>query len=249
MTDDVDTITREGTTDIYLMLDFDGTLIDLAPTPDGIHVPDRLHGLLAGLHAKLDGRLCLVSGREVAVLERFLPDFPGDIFGAHGAEVRRGGTLSRHPLVGSPVVADVQSQAQDAVAQMHGVTLETKDTGAVIHYRAVPQAEGAARAAAETIAAAAPGMEMHTSKMAFEIRPSNASKAGAVHAIIAEQPSGIRPVVIGDDVTDEEAMVVANAAGGFAVRVGGGDTCAAYRLPDPAAVLALLESWLSEETL
>jgi trehalose 6-phosphate phosphatase len=90
---------------------------------------------------------------------------------------------------------------------------------------------------------------MHTSKMAFEIRPSDASKAGAVHAIIAEQPSGIRPVVIGDDVTDEEAMVVANAAGGFAVRVGGGDTCAAYCLPNPAAVLALLESWLSEETL
>jgi trehalose 6-phosphate phosphatase len=56
-------------------------------------------------------------------------------------------------------------------------------------------------------------------------------------------------VVIGDDVTDEEAMVVANAAGGFAVRVGGGDTCAAYCLPNPAAVLALLESWLSEETL
>ncbi|WP_386681002.1 trehalose-phosphatase [Loktanella sp. R86503] len=249
MTDDSDAIRREGTGGIYLMLDFDGTLVDLAPTPDGIHIPDRLHGLLAGLHDKLGGRLCLVSGREVAVLEQFLPDFPGDIFGAHGAEARLGGTLSRHPLVGSPTVAQVQDSARNAVAQIPGATLETKDTGAVIHYRAVPEAAATARAAAQAIAAAATGMEMHTSKMAFEIRPSDASKAGAVHTIVTEHPGTIRPVVIGDDVTDEEAMVVANAAGGFAVRVGDGDTCAAYRLPDPAAVLALLETWLTEETL
>jgi trehalose 6-phosphate phosphatase len=246
MTDDIDALGHMSTSDLFLFFDFDGTLVDLAATPDGIVIPDALPGLLSHLHTHLDGRLCLVSGREVATLERFLPDFPGDIFGAHGAEARRAGKLTRHPLVGSPLVADVQRQAQDAVNTIDGLTLETKGTGAVIHYRAAPYAEAKARAAADRIARTANGMELHTSKMAFEIRPADSSKAGAVRTIMAEQLPQIRPVVVGDDVTDDEAMVVANERGGFGVRVGPGETCAAYRLPGPAAVHAVLRVWLAQ---
>ncbi|MCF7699541.1 trehalose-phosphatase [Loktanella sp. M215] len=241
MTESADILSNLTTDDIYLFLDFDGTLVELAPTPDGITVPADLSELLSRLHRRLDGRLALVSGREIATLERFLPDFPGDIFGAHGAEARRNGTLARHALVGSKVVADVQTRARKDVAAVAGLTLETKDTGAVIHYRGAPDAANDALVAAQGIADAADGMELHTSKMAYEIRPADASKAGAVRRVMDDQPKGIRPTVIGDDVTDEEAMVVANERGGFSIRVGDGDTCAAYRLPDPAAVRRLLQ--------
>ena len=243
MTSDGTTLRDTAPDDLYLFLDFDGTLVDLAETPDGITVPGDLSDTLARLHARLNGRVSLVSGREIATLEGFLPDFPGDIFGAHGAESRQGGTLARHALVGSPVVADVQDQARAAVAATRGLTLETKDTGAVIHYRGAPQAEEAARAAADRIATGAEGMELHVSKMAFEIRPADASKAGAVAAVMDRQPQGVRPVVIGDDVTDEEAMAVANARNGLCIRVGEGETCAEYRLSDPAAVRDLLSVW------
>ncbi|MFZ3582795.1 trehalose-phosphatase [Loktanella sp. DJP18] len=245
MTDDRATLSRVTPDDLFLFVDFDGTLVDLAATPDGIDVPDMLPDLLRRLHARLDGRLALVSGREVGTLERFLPDFPGDIFGAHGAEARRGGTLVRHALVGSSIVAQVQRQAQEAVEATPGLTLETKGTGAVLHYRAAPQSEAAARDAAQRIADAASDMELHVSKMAFEIRPADASKAGAVRRAMEGQPAGIRPAVIGDDVTDEEAMAVALERGGLCVRVGSGDTCAPHRLDDPKAVRAVLAQWAS----
>ncbi len=228
---------------LCVFLDFDGTLVPLAPTPDGITVPDDLTDLLARLHKRLDGRLCIVSGREIAVLDRFLPGFPGDVFGAHGAESRRDGVVARHPLVGSDVVAKAQQAAAQAVADVPGLLLETKDTGAVIHYRAAPDAEPAALAAAQAIVAASPGLDLHRSKMAFEIRPLDASKAAAVTAIMAQQPQGIVPVVIGDDVTDEEAMVAANALDGLCIRVGDGNTVATWRLPDPASVITLLRHW------
>ncbi len=243
MTDNTETLNYMTTSDLYLFLDFDGTLVDFAATPDDITIPDDLPDLLSRLHARLDGRLSLVSGREVATLERFLPGFPGDIFGAHGAEERRDGTLSRHPLVGSAVVDRVQRQAQDAVNNIPGLTLEIKDTGAVIHYRAAPDAVDIARAAADKISADADGMELHLSKMAFEIRPSDASKASAVRQVMADLTGDIRPAVIGDDITDEEAMAAAHEHGGLCVRVGEGETCAAHRLPDPAAVRAVLYAW------
>ena len=246
MRTDADQLSDLKIDDLYLFLDFDGTLVELASTPDGITVPDDLPDLLSRLHRRLDGRLALVSGREVATLERFLPDFPGDIFGAHGAEARRNGTLARHALVGSAVVADVQQRARTAVGEVAGLTLETKDTGAVIHYRGAPEAASDALAAARGIAEAAKGMELHTSKMAYEIRPADASKAGAVRTVMEDQPTGIRPAVIGDDVTDEEAMVVANARDGLCIRVGEGETCAAYRLPDTAAVRRLLQDWAAQ---
>lgn len=227
-----------------IFLDFDGTLVELAPTPDGITVPDHLSALLAALHARMDGRLLLVSGREISSLTAHLPDFPGDIFGAHGAEMRRDGVLTRHALVGSAVVAQVQRAAAEVATMAEGLLLEKKDTGAVVHFRADPTQEALVRAAMTRIASQAPQMDLHESKMAFEVRPADASKAGAVTQVMAQMPDGIRPVVIGDDVTDEEAMVVAQQMQGVCIRIGQGETCAAYRLAGPPDVLALLQNWV-----
>ncbi len=232
---------------LCIFLDFDGTLVELAATPDGIHVPSGLHGLLTRLHHRVEGRLFIVSGREVSTLKRFLPLYRGDMFGAHGAESWRDGRLERHRLVGSHVVTQVQDAARQAVGSIEGLTLETKDTGAVFHYRGAPQAEDAAHEAAGRIADAADGMALHASKMAFEIRPSDVSKADAVTQVMASQPGHIRPVVVGDDTTDEEAMAVANDRGGVSVRVGAGNTCAMHRLPDPAAVIAVLAHWAQDK--
>lgn len=228
---------------LYLFLDFDGTLVDFAPTPDGITVPADLPDLLIRLHGRLHGRLALVSGREVDVLDGFLPGFPGDIHGAHGAQWRMGGIRQAHPMTDSAAVRTVQDRAVAAAGALPGLTIEMKRTGVVIHYRAVPAAEPHARAMAQLIVADAPGMELHPSKLAYEIRPDDVSKADAVMRAMAAQPAGLVPLVIGDDLTDEQAMTRAVALGGAGVRVGPGESVARWRLDGPDDVLHLLTLW------
>ena len=246
MTDAVDDLMQLDLSRHCIFLDFDGTLVELAPTPDGITVPDELPALLADLHARMEGRLLLVSGREISSLTAHLKNFPGDIFGAHGAEMRRDGIETPHTLVGSDAVARVQAEAEKIAAAAAGLLLENKKTGAVVHFRADPGQDGFVHAAMAKIAAEVPGMDLHASKMAYEVRPADASKAGVVKTVMAQMGEGIRPIVIGDDVTDEEAMVVARQMQGVCIRVGDGDTVAQHRLPGTPAVLDLLRIWAED---
>src|SRR5690606_23919201 len=55
---------------IALFLDFDGTLVEIADTPDSIVVPDSLSARLDVLSDRLGGRLALVSGRGIEDVER-----------------------------------------------------------------------------------------------------------------------------------------------------------------------------------
>src|SRR5688572_516353 len=73
--------------DAALFLDFDGCLVEIAPTPDAISVPPSLAGALARLYRRLDGAVALISGRSASELRGFLPDFPGIVAGSHGAEL------------------------------------------------------------------------------------------------------------------------------------------------------------------
>ena len=50
------------TSPISLFLDFDGTLVEIAPTPDSIFVPSRLPLALEALSVRLGNRMALISG-------------------------------------------------------------------------------------------------------------------------------------------------------------------------------------------
>ena len=74
-----------------------------------------------------------------------------------------------------------------------------------------------------------------------EVKPRAVSKGHALQAFMQEAPfRGRSPLVIGDDVTDEDAFVAAQALGGIGVKVGPGPTQARHRLEDPSAVLEWL---------
>src|ERR1700743_2254296 len=74
-----------------LLLDIDGTLLDLMPTPREVWVPPGLSQTLQGLLAKTSGALALVSGRSLNDIDLiFAPEeFPA--VGGHGAEMRLSG--------------------------------------------------------------------------------------------------------------------------------------------------------------
>lgn len=223
-----------------LFLDFDGTLVEIAPRPDAVAVPAGLPALLARAHAAASGALAVVSGRSLDQLERYLPGFPGELLGSHGAE-RRGAASAAVPGIES------LHAALEAAARRNGLLAELKPLGGALHYREAPQREDGARALARDIAARHPGFAVQPAKMAFEVRPEGIGKDSALARLAAAPPfAGRRPVYLGDDATDEPAMEWVQARGGVAVKVGAGPSVARHRLPGPRAVLDWIAAPLAE---
>src|ERR1700722_5512754 len=87
-----------------LLLDFDGTLVDIAPTPDSVVVPPDLIASLRALRGRLEGALAVVTGRPVEQVEALLGDAVSTIAGEHGGAIRhaRGEVLERVAVPRAP---------------------------------------------------------------------------------------------------------------------------------------------------
>lgn len=223
-----------------LFLDFDGTLVDLAAEPDAIVVPAQMPGTLARLSNLLGGAVAVVSGRTMAAIDRHLGLDDLAAAGVHGAE-RRGadGRLRRLAVA----TLDEPAAVVEALCRKHpALRLERKPAAIALHYRQAPELEDLCVAAMEEAVRRVDGMAMLRGKQVVELKPRTASKAAAVRAFLEERPfRHRRPWFFGDDVTDESAFEAVQALGGTAVKVGGGETLATRRLPDPAA----MRDWLA----
>lgn len=224
-----------------LLLDVDGTLLDIAATPDAVVVPTTLRDALARLHARLDGALALVSGRPIAVLDRLFAPLRLPAAGAHGAEWR----LCADQAIAHAATMDTALRAQlVALADRHpGVLIEDKACSVALHYRG---AAAARQPLADSIAAllatpAATGLRVLPGKMVFEVVGTDCDKARAVRRFVAAPPfAGRTPVFIGDDITDEPALALMPQLGGLALAVGRPMPGARAVFDDAAAVRAAL---------
>lgn len=239
------------THDAALFIDVDGTLLDLAPRPDLVEVPAGLPCLLARLAAQRDGALALVSGRQLADLDRLFPSWRGPVAGLHGAQRRRAdGSFDEntdHAGAGAAEALDrLRPKIADAAARLPGVWLEDKGGTLALHYRAAPEREAEVRAFAERMVGEAGGsLRSIAGKMVVELQPSQHGKGRAIAAFLREAPfAGRRPVFLGDDTTDEDGFTEVNRRGGVSIRVGEPNpaTAAEYALPSVAATRA----WLDE---
>lgn len=219
-----------------LFLDFDGTLVEIAPRPDAVDVPPELPGLLGRLAERLDGALAVVSGRTLGDLDRFLP-IPIAKAGEHGGAIRPfpDAPVERPPLPAPP--SEWRERALALVETFPGALLEDKEHGFVIHYRLSPDAAEPARELIESFIAQRPDtFTMLPARMAWELRPQGVSKGTAVAALLARPPfAGRTPIFVGDDVTDEAGMAAARAAGGLGLR-----------LQDSFGEPADLRAWLAD---
>lgn len=226
---------------VALFIDFDGTLVDIAPTPDGIQVGQGLSQHLAALASRLDGRVALVSGRSLADIETHLGELDLPRAGSHGLDRRRAdGTVIGGRAAGLP--ESVTDAVVDFAQASEGLLYEAKSHGAALHYRAAPALERACLAFADDLAATH-GLKAKRGKCVVELVSAEADKGAAVRAFMAEPDfAGAIPVFIGDDVTDEDGFRAAGELGGFGIIVGERkDTLARYRLSTPAKV----HEWLN----
>ncbi len=226
------------TSDLALFLDFDGTLVEIAPTPDSVVVPDHLPGILAETADALGGALAIVSGRTLDDVTRYLHPLVAPGSGSHGVERRRadGSIAAPDPEIGR-VAAEIIAGVAAKIGTQPGLLFEDKPWSAALHYRGAPALEAECIAVMQRVVAAYPGWEVIIGKMIVEARFAGFSKASAVDAFMQEAPfKGRVPVFIGDDRTDEDGMQAAEKHGGYGIKIGEGSSIARYRLTNPQDV-------------
>jgi len=226
---------------IALFVDVDGTLVDFALRPDLVHLPPDVPELLRRLDRALSGAFALLSGRSLNDLEALFGDLGGLSVGAlHGLQRRRadGGSITIAP---ERAVERVRGLLNRLAQDLPGLMIEDKGATIALHYRAHPELGPAATAAAEAlITAESASLALLYGDHVVEIRPRGTDKGTALAAFMAEAPfRGRRPLMLGDDHTDEDAFVAALRLDGAGVVVGPRrPSCAQYTLPDPTAVRA-----------
>jgi len=224
-----------------LFLDFDGTLVDIAPQPDAVIVPSGLVGTLTVLNKYLGGALALISGRPIDQIDAFLHPLQLPAAGVHGAE-RRGASghmtlLSTHPL------QHVEEAALSLAARHPLLRVENKRGSIALHYRQAPELEQECLQAMQAAVEESPGLTLLRGKMVAEAKPGGASKGHAIEAFMQEAPfAGRSPVFVGDDFTDEVGFATVQRLQGLGVKVGEGASVAWQRLPSPAAFRYQLEA-------
>ena len=210
--------------DWALFLDFDGCIVDIAPTPEAVDVPDCLPALLVALREALGGAVAIVSGRTIGQIDGFLGAAVPVVAGLHGLERRRAdGAIVRPSLPRNDLDA-VRAVLEAFAAARPGVVVEDKTYTLALHYRLASSLRNDCREVVNDALRGAPqGWQAIEGKFVFEIRPCEHTKGTAIEAFMGEAPFlGRTPVFCGDDITDEDGFEVVNARGGVSVRVGKG---------------------------
>lgn len=205
---------------ICLFLDLDGTLIDIAPRPDAVLVPEDLVALLNRLGQRLNGAVAVVSGRPLSDLIRLLPGCPVPLVAEHGAVFEMPACYGAMPMRRYAVPELMAASVRQKIEGLEGVLLEEKQSCLTVHFRLAPEQEPTVRAVLEEAVTRWPGFRITGAKMALEVRPRGLDKGSAVRQLMRCPPfQGRKPIFIGDDITDEDGIRACLLMGGRGMRV------------------------------
>ena len=233
-----------------VLLDIDGTLLDLMPTPREVWVPPGLAKTLNRLHRRTGGALALVSGRSLNDIDLiFAPDqYPA--VGGHGAEMRIEAEAEAVAAHAPPLDKELKRRLAAIAKLSPGILLEDKGYSLALHYRLAPHAEKAIYAAVSLIRADLPDapIEVLPGKQVCEIKHSGFTKASGVRELMSHPPfKGRKPFFIGDDVTDESVFAIMPDLGGIAFSVGRRARGVAGHFDAPSDVREFLAHLLDDE--
>jgi trehalose-phosphatase len=236
---------------LLLLLDFDGTLVEFRPDPEGVFLPDERRRLLLDIHNRHDATVAIVSGRRLAdVRER--ARLPADNYhaGLHGLEIEGHGEKFEHPDASNAkgIVQELLGPLSDDVRHLPGIFVEDKVLSVVVHFRAAPRADAEqlpkllARRVQRYIDSG--HLRIMDGACMIELLPNIAWNKGHAVAWIRERVASAStlPVVcvyVGDDVTDQDAFG-ALGDGGVAVAASNRVSGADFYIDGPPEVEALL---------
>jgi len=205
-----------------ILLDIDGTILDIAPTPREVWVPPKLRHTLARLQDLTGGALALVSGRLLRDIDLIFAPLQLAAIGGHGAELRPVPTAEPQRRVVS--LSQELKRTLATLTQLGpGILVEDKGYSLALHYRLAPDLGPALQAAVTDICDQLPAgtVEILPGKAVVEVKPAQVSKALAVAELMKHPPFRNRhPIFIGDDITDEPVFGVIPQFGGLGFSVG-----------------------------
>jgi len=228
-----------------LFFDIDGTLLEIAPTPDAVIVGEKVLAVLQNLRDATGGAVALVSGRALDRIDQLFAPLRLPASGLHGLEMRFGSGEFRRPPPPTEGFMCMRQALSDFASTHPGLLLEDKGQSMAMHYRLAPELESETRTQVEKmIGKWGEGYSLLVGKMVFEVKPAHTDKGQVIEAFMASEPfAGRCPVYVGDDVTDEDAFAVVNRLGGHSIHVGPTlSTRANYMVQDVSHLL----DWLSE---
>lgn len=206
-----------------LLLDIDGTLLELAPTPREVVVPPDLRSNLVQLLEATSGALALVSGRSLIDIDWIFEPTLFPAVGGHGAEMRLSGDTQAVASHAPPMDPDLKKRFADIARLDKGILLEDKGYSIALHFRKAPHIERALYDAVSVIRADLPdaAIAVLPGKFVCEIKASGISKASGVQELLTHEPfAGRMPVFLGDDVTDETVFAIMPDLKGLSFSVG-----------------------------
>lgn len=208
-----------------MLLDFDGTLSEIAPTPDAARAVEGAAETLAALGRRFR-MVAVISGRRAAEVAERLGRPPGvRIFGLYGLEDEHGpvGADARERL---DAAARALPDVERAAALVPGALVEPKGLQVAVHYRGSPDHEHARRVLLARLSEVARerGFDVLEGKRVVELAPAGAPTKGTVVVSLAREQGLDRVLYAGDDLADLDAFDAVASVGGVRVAVRSGET-------------------------
>jgi trehalose 6-phosphate phosphatase len=229
---------------VAILLDVDGTLLDIALTPHDVRVPSTLRKTLAKLQERTDGALALVSGRSLSDIDLIFAPLKLSAVGGHGAEIRVSPNSKANGTPSRFLDRKTRSRLIEVAEVDEGIIMEDKGYSVALHYRLAPDKKRAIEDAVAAICGDLPegAVEVLPGKAVIEIKKSGFNKGTALRDLMAHAPfAGRKPIFVGDDVTDEAAFAVLPEFDGMAISVGRMVQGVAQRFEAPSDVRRWLE--------
>jgi trehalose 6-phosphate phosphatase len=226
---------------LALFLDVDGTIAEIMPRPWDVVPDSRRSALVKEVYEATSGRLAILSGRTLEDVDRILEGLVPCVAAVHGLVQRMpDGTIVTTER--SPVLTEVRERVEEFVARHPGVTVEQKGSSYALHYRAAGQYEKDVRSFTASIAETM-RLSVQNGSMVSEIRTPGPNKGTALKLFLERPPfAGFTPVMVGDDLTDEDAFAAAHEMGGYGIMVGSERPSRAwFRIPSVPDVMSWLE--------
>ena len=228
---------------MIFLLDYDGTIVPIAPAPDAAVIDDKTKNLIENLLRK--HKVAIVTGRDYDSFRKVFGKVPENLFvvASHGYEIYRDETLIHKEMeVYKPPLEDLEKK----ISNMDGVFLEKKRGGFALHYRLFGGKEGEVKKIFSEFIKKHPPRKIIEGKKVLEGVYSEADKGKGIERLF--KITGWNPkdaVYIGDDTTDFDAFRVIKNLGGKAYYVGANipPVNIDHRLKDVEEVIELLESF------